>query len=399
MHTQSVLQKFFADAAIGSHSRRLAALCAAIHTVASGAQVAITSMGRKLSSETCVKHRVKRMDRLVGNRVLWSERERFYRAMARGMVSGRGQVVVLIDWSPFSADGRQQLLRAALPGGGRSLTVYEELHPRERLGNRRVQHRFLEALQGILPPGVRPVITADAGFRVPFFRHVEALGWDWMARIRSRDHLQWAGAPHEWLPCKRLLGLATPRAQDLGPARWVRTCPLAGRLVLIRQRRRGRKDRALDGRPRRSRSSRKHARRVSEPWLLIASGSLDALNAQRIVGLYKTRMQIEEGFRDTKSVRYGLGIATRPSTSPERAANLLLIAALATFLLWVVGRLARARGWDRAVRVTSAGSPLPYSTVFLARLVIEHTRHRLRADCLAYANQWLHAQANLSQPR
>jgi hypothetical protein len=31
------------------------------------------------------------------------------------------------------------LLRAALPVKGRALTLYEEVHPRSRLGNRRVQ--------------------------------------------------------------------------------------------------------------------------------------------------------------------------------------------------------------------------------------------------------------------
>ena len=40
-------------------------------------------------------------------------------------------------------------------------------------------------------------------------------------------------------------------------------------------------------------------------------------------------MQIEEGFRDTKSVAYGLGIANGRHAAFMRAAHLLLIAALA----------------------------------------------------------------------
>ena len=98
--------------------------------------------------------------------------------------------------------------------------------------------------------------------------------------------------------------------------------------------------------------------------------------------LYKTRMQIEEGFRDTKSVVYGLGIATGRYTSFARAANLLLIAALASFLLWVIGCLAQARDWHRLVRVNSSSKSPTYSPIFLARLLVQFTRNRLPLRCL-----------------
>lgn len=117
--------------------------------------------------------------------------------------------------------------------------------------------------------------------------------------------------------------------------------------MLIRQPKVGRKDRSLTGATRRSRLSRKNAQRAHEPWLLVASPSLQDWRAQQIVRLYKTRMQIEENFRDTKSVAYGLGIATGRYTSFARATNLLLIAALATFALWLIGCLAKTRHWDR----------------------------------------------------
>jgi hypothetical protein len=38
---------------------------------------------------------------------------------------------------PLTTDQHQQLLRAALPAGGRSVTLYEEIHPVKKLGNRR----------------------------------------------------------------------------------------------------------------------------------------------------------------------------------------------------------------------------------------------------------------------
>lgn len=181
--------------------------------------------------------------------------------MTHRLLAASARAVILIDWSDFSTDRTQQLLRASLPVGGRAITLYEELHPLELLANRTVQHRFLDRLQALLPPECTPIIIADAGFRVPFFRYVERLGWHWLGRIRNRDFLCWEGAPQEWIGAKSLYALATARAQDLGPAQWVRRAPLAGRLVVIRHPRQGRKDRSLQGSPRRSKLSRKHAKR------------------------------------------------------------------------------------------------------------------------------------------
>ncbi len=382
MHTLPVLHRLFRDAFPGVHCTRLEALVVAVDSVCQGARVSITVMGRGLDSPVHIKHRVKRMDRLIGNRLLAEERERFYRAITRRMVTGAARPLILVDWSDFSADRAQQLLRASLPVGGRAITLYEELHPLEKLGNRAIQHRFVDRLAAILPSECTPIIVADAGFRVPFFRYVGRLGWHWLARIRNRNSICWQGAPYEWVGAKSLYALATARVQDLGTTEWVQRSPLTGRLVLIRQSAAGRKDRTLSGAPRRSARSRGQAKGNSEPWLLIASPSLQGFSAKQIVRLYKTRMQCEENFRDTKSIALGLGIARERYTSFLRAANLLLIAALAHFLLWLIGCLARARHWDHAVRVTSAASRNAYSTVFLARLVIRHLNHRLPRDCL-----------------
>lgn len=377
MHTCSVLHSFLRESVPESHAARRAALAAAVGTVMHGARVSITTMGRGLDGPARIKHRIKRMDRLVGNAHLCAERLAFYRALAQRLVAATPRPLLLIDWSEFSADRRQQLLRAAVPVGGRALTVYEELHPIERLANRTVQHRFLDRLQRLLPNGCTPIVIADAGFRVPFFRYVERLGWHWLGRIRNRDFIRWEGAPQEWVAAKSLYRLATPRAQDLGQALWVRNAPLGGRLVLIRHPCQGRQDRSLAGARRRSRLSRRHAKRQREPWLLVASASIAEASSRQLVRLYKTRMQIEEAFRDTKSEAYGLGTANEARTNLTRAANLLLIAALAAFVLWIVGCLARARGWERKVHVSSSTQRSAYSALFLARLVIGHLTGRL----------------------
>jgi hypothetical protein len=41
----------------------------------------------------------------------------------------------------------------------------------------------------------------------------------------------------------------------------------------------------------------------------VASLSLHSFTAKQVMKLYQARMQIEEGFRDSKNHRYGLGVA------------------------------------------------------------------------------------------
>jgi hypothetical protein len=48
-------------------------------------------------------------------------------------------------------------------------------------------------------------------------------------------------------------------------------------------------------------------------------------------------MQIEEGLRDTQSTHYGLDLTSESRIEAERRANLLLIAALIIFALWLTG--------------------------------------------------------------
>jgi hypothetical protein len=71
------------------------------------------------------------------------------------------------------------------------------------------------------------------------------------------------------------------------------------------------------------------------------------------VALYKERMQIEENFRDTKSIPLGSGLEVSQSRSAPRLHALLLIGTLATFLLWHIGQLAEAEGLHHKFKATT----------------------------------------------
>ncbi|MGH8635467.1 MAG: IS4 family transposase [Burkholderiales bacterium] len=325
------------------HAARLKVMLSAVAAAVRSRRLALTELGRALVSAARVKHNIKRIDRLLGNRHLAAERVELYQALARRLVGALREPLIVVDWSDLSPNRRWQLLRAALPIGGRCLTLYEEIHPLRRFANPRVHRAFLAQLKALLPETVKPILITDAGFRAPWFKAVNRLGWHWIGRIRGRDYLRPQGG-ELWVGCKTLYATATARAQALGAYDIVRSNPVACRLYLVKRLKRHRVRKSVFGQPVRSAQSLKQARAQREPWLLAASPSLTHLDPTQIVNAYAKRMQIEEAFRDLKCARYGLGFALNLSRSRERLAALLLIALLSFFVLWLIGQQALARG-------------------------------------------------------
>ena len=382
------LQALLKPSLAAMHATRFKALMAAVESGLTGASVSITALGRAVSGATHIKHKIKRMDRLVGNSHINGERLALYGVMTEWLLKSLPMPLILFDWSPLTNDQSQQLLRASLPVGGRSITLYEEVHPRAKLGNRKVQQQFLERLQRMLRPSVTPIIVADSGFRTPFFLAVERLGWHWLGRIRNRDFVAFDHHPEEWLQAKSLYAKATRKPKLLGAAHWVRSNPLSGQLVTFFRPPKGRKHLTLRKQPAKSRYSRKQAAREKEPWLLVVSPSLKAYSPNRVVDYYRCRMQIDEGFRDTKATHYGLDLAEESRIQSKRRANLLLIAALIGFALWIVGINLKGSEIERHIKVNS-GPKSPYSVIFLARIACHYVAFVLPAHYLELAQTLL----------
>lgn len=343
MHTTQLLHKMIGESCQCIHAARLAALLAGVEALLQGRKLSVAGLGRALGGAAQTKHNIKRMDRLVGNTKLHEERSQFYAAQARLLIGTAMRPRIVVDWSDLNADRSAQLLRAAVPVGGRALTVYEEVHPLKHLGNRGVQIRFLRRLKVMLPPGCCPIIITDAGFRSPWFQAVAALGWDWLGRVRNRDMVQFDGE-HNWFHVKQLYGSARRRAEYLGRVRLVRSNPVRCAMYRVRRPKQGRIKRTCYGQRCQSAHSEKTARRQCEPWLIVTSLPGGAHQVEKVIKLYALRMQIEEGFRDLKNARLGLSLCESRTKGAERLANLLLIATLATLTLWLIGLAAQRRG-------------------------------------------------------
>jgi hypothetical protein len=338
MHATQVLQKILSPVIARLDARNARNLLFAVEALLAGRRLTLMELARHFPGAGHIKAPLKRLDRLLGNRRVQALRAHCYQTALRWLLR-MPRPVLIVDWSDLKPDRRWQLLRAAVVARGRAISVYEEVHPLAKLGSPRVEAAFLGRLKALLPEGARPILLADAGFRVPWFREVEALGWHFVARVRHRSRVKFLNASHSnrWIASKKLYARATARAVSLGEAELTESKRFPCRLVLVRRTRRGRIHLTRHGRRARGGHSRKMAQREREPWLLAASVSLAELQAAEIVALYAKRMQIEQSFRDLKSHRYGAAFEDSLTRDPRRLEMLLLIHLLATLAAWLEG--------------------------------------------------------------
>lgn len=272
---------------------------------------------------------------------------------------------MLIDWSDLNKAQTVFLLRASTPAGGRSLTLYEEVHTLKGKEKPRTHKKFLKNPRCILPEGCQPIVVTDAGFRSPWFREVQRLGWDWVGRIRNRDKCQ-LGPDEPWISCRALYCRATRVPKYLGEALLTVRNALRCRLVIYKAKAKGRKNLTRRGnQPAQSIKSQRNAARNREPWLLATSLPVDAWSAKRIVKIYATRMQIEEAFRDLKNARCGLSLELSGTSRVDRLANLVLVGSLTATFAWLVGKATELARQHRQFQANSTKHSVVLSAIFI----------------------------------
>lgn len=126
------------------------------------------------------------------------------------------------------------------------------------------EKQFLQQLARVTPWDVRPILVTDAGFRGPWFRAVDAMGWHWVGRLGNTTKVKPVEVPDEssqWVPCKAICEMARTHARNLGAMHVARTHRLVARMILHAKLPKGRKHRNRLSVPSRNSNSRKSAAR------------------------------------------------------------------------------------------------------------------------------------------
>ena len=374
MHAQTIIQDLLTDHCSSMHDKRRQSL-AALTDAAGRGGLGLLKMSKSLKNTCSLRHRIKRCDRLLSNAHLANERIMVYRALSHRVLEGQSQPCIIVDWSDLLPDTSQHMLRAAVAVKGRAIVIYEEIHPNSGYGKATVHASFMKTLRTILPTQCQPVIITDAGFRATWFKMLDMLGFAWIGRIRNVDTVRAQGNT-DWLGCKQYYADTKGRSRDLGLFDYTQRSRVQCRLVLIKRAAKGRKRKTRSGKSACSARSNKQRKGQREPWLLAVSSSLAKLSAQAVVDLYAKRMQIEQSFRDLKNPAYGMGLSTSQTRKLNRMRILLLIGALLSYALWLIGLSARQKGFEIGYG-SKKKAPNTLSILSLAQLWLSTVRPKL----------------------
>ena len=394
MQVQPVLHKILMNTCADMHKARRIALETNIMAALTGQRLTVTDLGRSIRSNTTQKHSIKRADRLLSNVHLHKECVSIQRALTRQLIGSQKRPVILIDWSDMDDYKQHFVLRAALAVDGRTMTLLDQVHTKKSKEKYLTHQQFLFELKTVLPDECKPILVTDAGFRITWFKLVESVGWDWVGRVRNRLYMHWVqGGP--WFKAKKCYAKATSRAAYLGEGILTRQNEFPCRLVIYQGKLQGRKDKTRLGQVAKNKRSRQHAAGQREPWLLATSLPSTSTLAKKVVKIYRLRMQIEEGFRDIKSHRFGLGLTYHRTSSVNRLQVLLLIATLAIVVLWLLGMAAVLRKKHYQFQANSIRNRRVLSIMFIGLQIINDTNTRLSKEDIIAAWAQLNAIQSL----
>jgi hypothetical protein len=323
------IQRFLAEVVeVDSHVATLKSVSLGTLGVMHAASLCIHVIGRAAAWARDVdpKHSVKQIDRLLSNEnvTIWG----FGRAWVRFVVGPRPEALVALDWTEFDADGHSTIAAYLVTSHGRATPLLWQTVDKAALEGQRNSHedRLLEKLRDFMPEGVRVTVLADRGFGdQKRYKHLKGLGLDYIIRFREAITVsdQWGTSKPaaEWLP-------KSGRATMVKDAAVTQDFYVLPAVVVVRD------------------------RKMQETWCLATSRS--DLGAADVVKFYGRRFTIEETFRDTKDIHFGMGLKATHIKSAARRDRLLLLAALAHALLTLLGAAGERCGLDRKLKTNTS---------------------------------------------
>ncbi len=158
-----------------------------------------------MAGKAQVTHKINRCWRFLSNKKLHDSELWIYQSVVSPILSPLNELLIAVDWSGCCRSD-MHLLRASLVHSGRSIPLYNEVHPQSDLTTEKVHQQFLIHLKEILPKEKRVIIITDAGFKTSWFNRVNELGWYFVGRVSSPVNYR-LDTDKKWHTIKTLRGL------------------------------------------------------------------------------------------------------------------------------------------------------------------------------------------------
>ena len=307
------------------HAKRVLSLANASLGVIRSGSLAVHAIGLGLAQARGLKtkHAVKQVDRLLSNEGIDIDAAR--RHWVPYVAGPRTNINVAMDWTDFDADGQATIMLSLLTRHGRATPLLWLTVDTDTLKNHRNEYEYqvLVRLADALPSDIKVCIVADRGFGDQKLYRVlsEQLKFDYV--IRFRGNIIVTARDGETRTAAAWVGPGG-RAKVLRGAEVTAERYQVGTVLCVRD-----KD-------------------MKQAWCLATSRA--EATANDLKGLYGKRWGIECGFRDTKDLRFGMGMASIRVSTPARRDRLWLLNALAVALLTLLGAAGEALGYDRHLK-------------------------------------------------
>ena len=337
------------------HAKRVASLAGATLGVMQSASLAVALIGQALAQAKglITKHAIKQVDRMLSNEGIdvWDSFARW----VPHQIGARQDILVAMDWTDFDHDDQATLALHLVTGHGRALPLMWITVWKDELKDRRndFEDVCLRRLAELVPSGCRVTVLADRGFGdQKLFAFLGELGFGYVIRFRGNIHV--TDADGTTRPAAAWVGKGG-RARKLTDARVTAKGQQVGAVVCV------------------------HAKDMKEPWCL-ATSERDA-TAATLINHYAKRWTIEPQFRDTKDLRFGMGLSSTRIGEPMRRDRLLLVSAFATALLTLLGAVGESLGMDRLLKSNTSKTrthSLFRQGCMLYELIPNMPEHRLK---------------------
>ena len=380
MSINELLHSHLSEYCPGIHAKRLQAVMDVAIGLQHSQELSISAIGRYLQSDIRVKHRIKRVDRLLGNKHLYSELADIYTGLSHyvfNYIAQEKYSPIVVDLCYLKDNHDIQMLSAEVTSQGRTIPLYREVFGLNKLKGR--EQVFLSKLARCIPEGRDALIIMDAGFGEAWFEAIESRSWHWLVRARGGKYIKLSES-HGWQEASELFKEANSRAKSYDNAFITKNHCRPCRVIM-------KKGLSINNRKKPLRLPRNYnaangnySRMAKEPWVL-ATNLPKAYPATKVLNAYKKRMQIEESFRDLKSTRYGLGGRTIQTRCIYRWGISLLLAAIVQITLWIIGVIGHSQGFQRKFQSNTVGDKKVFSYFYLGQLIVEFNKlHELIFD-------------------
>ena len=323
-HTRVLLEDVFGEEL---HLARVRSLANGVAGVLNASLASVAAIGRAyaLLADIDRKSGVKQVDRLLSNEGV-ALRE-VLPLWIRHVIGDTPKIVVAMDWTDFDDDDHTTLCVSLITTHGRATPLAWKTVKKSKLKKRRTGHelKMVKDLREWLPKHVSVEWLGDRAFGYQaLYELLGSFGWDYT--IRFRENIKIYEDDARSLPASAYVP-ANGRALKLVDAQVTHQRFKLPAAVFVKR------------------------KGMKQAWCL-ATSRVNA-EASDVVRAYGKRFTIEETFRDTKDVTFGLGLRATHIRDAERRDRLLLLIAIAQTLLTLLGAASEASGLDRTLKTNT----------------------------------------------